>query len=67
MKFSKREKVIRSLAQQHSVKAGRSLTQKEMKQLVDDLFQCRQPNVTALGNPTYTELKKEEMEKLFGK
>lgn len=67
VKFSKREKVIRSLAQQHSVKAGRSLTQKEMKQLVDDLFQCRQPNVTALGNPTYTELKKEEMEKLFGK
>lgn len=67
VKFSKREKVIRSLAQQHSVKAGRSLTQKEMKQLVDDLFQCRQPNVTALGNPTYTELKKEELEKLFGK
>jgi DNA mismatch repair protein MutL len=67
VKFSKREKVIRSLAQQHSVKAGRSLTQKEMKQLVDDLFQCNQPNVTALGNPTYTELKKEELEKLFGK
>jgi DNA mismatch repair protein MutL len=67
VKFSKREKVIRSLAQQHSVKAGRSLTQKEMKHLVDDLFLCRQPNVTALGNPTYTELKKEELEKLFGK
>lgn len=67
VKFSKREKVIRSLAQQHSVKAGRSLTQKEMKQLVEDLFQCHQPNVTALGNPTYTELKKEDLEKLFGK
>jgi len=67
VKFSKREKVIRSLAQQHSVKAGKALTQKEMKHLVDDLFQCTQPNVTALGNPTYTELKKEDLEKLFGK
>lgn len=67
VKFSKREKLIRSLAQQHSVKAGKPLTQKEMKHLVDDLFQCNQPNVTALGNPTYTELKKEELEKLFGK
>jgi DNA mismatch repair protein MutL len=67
VKFSKREKLIRSLAQQHSVKAGKALTQKEMKHLVDDLFHCTQPNVTALGNPTYTELKKEELEKLFGK
>lgn len=67
VKFSRREKLIRSLAQQHSIKAGKALTQKEMKQLVEDLFQCTQPNVTALGNPTYTELKKEELEKLFGK
>jgi DNA mismatch repair protein MutL len=67
VKFSRREKLIRSLAQQHSIKAGKALAQKEMKQLVEDLFQCRQPNVTALGNPTYTELKKEELEKLFGK
>jgi len=67
VKFSRREKLIRSLAQQHSIKAGKALAQKEMKQLVEDLFQCTQPNVTALGNPTYTELKKEELEKLFGK
>jgi DNA mismatch repair protein MutL len=67
VKFSKREKIIRSLAQQHSVKAGTALTQKEMKHLVEDLFQCAQPNVTALGNPTYTELKKEELDKLFGR
>ncbi|HEX4957305.1 MAG TPA: DNA mismatch repair endonuclease MutL [Lacibacter sp.] len=67
VKFSRREKLIRSLAQQHSVKAGKALAQKEMKQLVEDLFKCQQPNVTALGNPTYTELKKEELEKLFGK
>jgi DNA mismatch repair protein MutL len=67
VKFSKREKLIRSLAQQHSIKAGKSLTQTEMKHLVEDLFQCNQPNTTAMGHPTYTELKKEELDKLFGK
>jgi DNA mismatch repair protein MutL len=67
LKFSKREKLIRSLAKQHSIKPGRSLTQKEMKQLVEDLFNCTQPNATSNGFPTYMELKKEELEKMFGR
>jgi DNA mismatch repair protein MutL len=67
LKYSKREKLIRSLARQHSIKAGRSLTQKEMKQLVEDLFACNQPNATSNGLPVYMELKKEELEKMFGR
>lgn len=67
LKYSKREKLIRSLARQHSIKPGRSLSQKEMKQLVADLFASQQPNTTANGSPTYTELKKEDLEKLFGR
>ena len=67
LKFSKREKLIRSLAKQHSIKAGRSLTQKEMKQLVEDLFNCAQPNATSNGFPVYMEIKKEELEKQFGR
>jgi DNA mismatch repair protein MutL len=67
VKFSKRDKLIRSLAQQRSIKAGKSLTPKEMQQLAEDLFQCRQPNTTAAGYPTYTEMKKEDLLKLFGR
>jgi DNA mismatch repair protein MutL len=67
LKFSKREKLIRSLAKQHSIKAGRSLTQKEMKQLVEDLFNCTQPNSTSNGFPVYMEIKKDELEKQFGR
>ena len=67
LKFSKREKLIRSLAKQHSIKAGRSLTQKEMKQLVKDLFNCAQPNATSNGFPVYMEIKKDELEKQFGR
>ena len=67
IKFSKREKLIRSLAWQQSIKSGASLTEKEMKGLVDDLFQCTTPNSTPGGNPTYLEFKKEQLERMFQK
>ena len=65
MKFSKREKLIRSLAWQQSIKAGRQLSEKEMEALVEDLFKCKQPNASPDGNPTYLEFKKEQLEKMF--
>jgi DNA mismatch repair protein MutL len=66
LKVSKREKLIRSLSWQHAVKPGASLSGKEMQALLSDLFQCRQPNITANGNPTYIEFKNEYLEKMFG-
>jgi DNA mismatch repair protein MutL len=66
LKFSKREKLIRSLAWQQSIKAGRQLSEKEMEGLVEDLFKCKQPNSSPNGNPTYLEFKKEQLEKMFG-
>ncbi|HEX6171788.1 MAG TPA: DNA mismatch repair endonuclease MutL [Chitinophagaceae bacterium] len=65
LKFSKREKLIRSLAWQQSIKAGRQLSEKEMEGLVEDLFKCNQPNSSPNGNPTYLEFKKEQLEKMF--
>ncbi len=67
MKFSKRERLIRSLAWQHSIKPGISLTEKEMGTLAEQLFNCSQPNITANGKPTYIEFKKDYLEHLFGK
>ena len=67
LKYSKREKLLRSLALQQSIKAGTSLTEKEMKVLVEELFNCTVPNSTANGKPTYLEFKKEELDKLFGR
>lgn len=67
VKFSKREKLIRSLARQQSIKTGTRLTDREMRQLVNDLFACEQSNVTPDGNPTYLEFKQEQLEKMFGK
>jgi DNA mismatch repair protein MutL len=65
IKFSKREKLVRSLARQQSIKSGTRLTEREMRQLVNDLFACEQSNVTMDGNPTYLEFKQEQLEKMF--
>lgn len=67
LKFSKREKLIRTLAWQQSIKSGRSLNEKEMQALVEDLFKCQQSNVSPDGNPTYLEFKMEQLEKMFGR
>jgi DNA mismatch repair protein MutL len=67
VKFSKREKLVRSLACQQSIKSGRLLTEKEMRSLVDQLFLCSVPNATPTGNPTYISYHLNQMEKMFGK
>jgi DNA mismatch repair protein MutL len=66
LKFSKREKLIRSLAKQQAIKKGKMLTEKEMETLVENLFACRQPNRSPDGSPTYLEFKKDALEKMFG-
>jgi DNA mismatch repair protein MutL len=65
VKFSKREKLIRSLAFQDSIKPGQPLSQKEMKSLAEELFRCNTPNVTVSGTPTYIEFKTDYLERLF--
>ena len=67
IKFSKREKLLRSLALQQSLKSGTSLTHKEMLALVNDLFACEISNSTPNGKPTFTVFKKEELDKMFGR
>ena len=67
LKFSKREKLVRSLTKQQAIKTGIRLTEREMRQLVNDLFACEQPNTTSDGNPTYLEFKQEQLKRMFGK
>jgi DNA mismatch repair protein MutL len=67
IRFSKREKLVRTLARQNAVRPGTPLAEKEMRTLVDELFACAQHNVTPGGDPTYIEFKKDYVEKLFGR
>ncbi len=67
LKFSRREKLLRSMALQQSIKMGTGLTQKEMQVLLNELFACTVPNSTPNGKPTYMSFKKEELDKMFGR
>jgi len=67
LKLSKREMLLRTVAWQQAIKPGASLAEKEMQNLISDLFQCLQPNVSPSGKPTYLEFKREQLEKMFGR
>ena len=67
IKFSKREKLIRCMARQSAIKAGQSLSQKEMHSLIASLFNCDTPNVSASGAPTYIDFKEGYLDGLFSK
>ncbi len=67
VRFSKREKLLRSLAWQQAIKAGKNLAPAEMKRLLRELFACLQPNSSPSGQPTYVEFKSEYLAKIFGK
>ncbi len=67
IRFSRREKLIRTMARQAAIKAGTPLLEKEMRMIVTDLFACMQHNVTPGGDPTFIEFKKDYVEKLFGR
>jgi len=67
VKFSRREKLVRSAAWQQSIKAGKKLASSEMERLLRDLMACKQPNITPNGSPVYLEFKNEQLEKMFGR
>ena len=65
--FDKREKLLRSLAWQQSVKPGRILSAREMQGLLDDLLECANPLASPSGKPVLQEFRREELEKMFGR
>ena len=59
--------ISKAMAKQSSVKWGTSLSNKEMKLLVDELFACEKPYASPSGKLTFIIQKLDEIEKLFDK
>jgi DNA mismatch repair protein MutL len=59
------EKISRAMARSMSVKAGKGLSEEEMRLMIDQLFACEQPHFTPQGKKTYTILSLDDLEKLF--
>lgn len=67
VQFSKREKLIRCMARQQAIKAGRALAPKEMTQLAEELFTCGSPNVSPSGAATYLSFSGDYLTRMFGR
>ncbi|HEU4902046.1 MAG TPA: DNA mismatch repair endonuclease MutL [Flavisolibacter sp.] len=65
LRLPRREMLLRTVAWQQAIKPGTALTEKEMIQLAEDLFACRQPNAAPSGRPTYVEFGKSQLERMF--
>lgn len=66
-KLNKREEVALQLAKQAAIKNGTRLTEREMKNLLDELFGCETPSHTAEGKPTFVTFHLRDIEKQFEK
>jgi DNA mismatch repair protein MutL len=66
LRFSSREKLMRALARQRAVKAGRPLSEKEMRKLIAELATCGSSNLGIDGQPAYLDFKQEHFFRMFG-
>jgi DNA mismatch repair protein MutL len=67
LRSDKRENLARSLARNMAIKSGKSLTQEEMNNLIDELFACKMPYNTPAGKPTISTFSIDDLDKRFKK
>lgn len=67
LNIKKRENVVRSMAVQTGIKAGKSLSVKEMKALIDELFACKDFYMAPNGRLTFIRYTLDDLEKQFEK
>lgn len=67
LNVDRREVLTRSMARNSSIKNGKHLNPKEMKQLLDELFACEKPFLSIDGKSTVVRMSLEEIKELFRK
>jgi DNA mismatch repair protein MutL len=63
--FSQNDTIAKSMAKSLSVKTGIYLTEKEQENLVNNLFACKEPNVSPFQKPTFITMSVEDLDKKF--
>lgn len=66
LKISDGENLARSLAKRSAIKHGKPLTNEEMRNIVDRLFACENPNYSPTGKTTHVILSMESIMTYFG-
>ena len=65
IKSNARERMASALARANSIDYGEKLTREAMRELVDSLFACEEPNYSPSGKPVVSIMMLEELEKRF--
>jgi DNA mismatch repair protein MutL len=63
--FSQNDSIARSMARSLAVKTGTYLSEKEQENLVNNLFACKEPNVSPFNKPTFITMSVEDIDKKF--
>lgn len=66
LKVPRREQLIRSMARNNAIPSGKSLSTREMQNIIDELFACSMPNAAPGGKYTYISFKLADLAKMFG-
>lgn len=67
LRMRRHETIAKSFARSNSIAAGKKLSQKEIKSLIDELFACATPYVSPNGNLTCITFSLEDLAKQFQK
>jgi DNA mismatch repair protein MutL len=65
LKVNKREQLVRSMARNNAIPAGKVLAAREMQNIIDELFACSMPNVAPGGKFTFISFKLTDMARMF--
>ncbi len=65
LKLNRREQLIRSMARNNAIPAGKALGTREMQNIIDELFACVTPNVSPGGRFTFISFKMNDLERMF--
>ena len=63
--FSHFDVMAKSFAKTLAIKTGTKLSEKEQEALVNDLFSCKEPNISPFGKSTFKTLTLNEIDNLF--
>ncbi|NSL89508.1 DNA mismatch repair endonuclease MutL [Chitinophaga sp. Mgbs1] len=65
LKVNRREQLIRSMARNNAIPAGKVLSSREMQNIIDELFACSMPNVAPGGKFTFISFKLTDLARMF--
>ncbi len=63
--FSQNDTIAKSMAKILAVKTGNYLTESAQENLINNLFACKEPNVSPFQKPTFITLRVEDLDKKF--